>query len=257
MINRGQLPAATESEFNHLMSRLRSIWLAEHNEDGTHIVSSANNSLVPIGSIVAWPIATAPANWVLCNNQQLSRVKYKSLFDIIGTTYGVGDGSTTFNVPDLRQKFILGLAAAGTGSTLAGTGGAIDHTHSHAHTHSAGSYAAASHLHTVDPPSTASSSTSIAHTHTFSGTTDGPNSGANIGGITTVVPDTNHTHDFSGTTSSSGGSHSHNVDIAQFNSGSTAPSVTGTSGAASVSTTGGGNPPFVAMPYIIHTGVTT
>lgn len=85
---------------------------------------------VPTGSQVAWPTATAPTGWLLCDGSLVSRTTYAKLFDVIGITFGSGDGSTTFALPDCRGRFILGKAASGTGSTLAGTGGALDHTHS-------------------------------------------------------------------------------------------------------------------------------
>ena len=79
----------------------------------------------------------APTGWLICDGTAVSRATYAALFAIVATAFGVGDGSTTFNLPDLRQRFPLGKAAAGTGSTLGGTGGDIDHTHtgpSHTHT---------------------------------------------------------------------------------------------------------------------------
>lgn len=82
-----------------------------------------------IGEIKIWTSNTPPSGFLLCNGSAISRTTYVKLFDIIGTTFGVGDGSTTFNLPDFRQRFPLGKAASGTGSALGGTGGAIDHTH--------------------------------------------------------------------------------------------------------------------------------
>lgn len=73
--------------------------------------------------------ATAPAGWVLCDGGPYSRATYAALFSVLGTAYGAGDGVTTFNVPDLRQRFPLGKAASGTGNALGASGGAIDHTH--------------------------------------------------------------------------------------------------------------------------------
>lgn len=84
---------------------------------------------LPIGVTLPYGGATAPTGYLLCDGSAVSRTTYAGLFAILSTTYGVGDGSTTFNVPDLRQRFPMGKAAAGTGSTLGGTGGAIDHTH--------------------------------------------------------------------------------------------------------------------------------
>jgi microcystin-dependent protein len=61
------------------------------------------------GAIVAWPTATAPTGWLECDGSAVSRTTYADLFDIIGETYGDGDGSTTFNLPDLRGEFIRGF----------------------------------------------------------------------------------------------------------------------------------------------------
>jgi microcystin-dependent protein len=73
--------------------------------------------------------SSVPTGWLLCQGQAVSRTTFADLFAAIDTAYGVGDGSTTFNVPDMRQKFPLGKAASGTGSGLGDTGGAIDHVH--------------------------------------------------------------------------------------------------------------------------------
>tara|TARA_Y100001963_G_scaffold160000_1_gene266918 strand:- start:440 stop:1345 length:906 start_codon:yes stop_codon:yes gene_type:complete len=64
---------------------------------------------VPSGSIVAYPVATPPSGWLICNGQAVSRSTYATLFAVIGTTYGAGDGSSTFAVPDCRGEFIRGL----------------------------------------------------------------------------------------------------------------------------------------------------
>lgn len=92
---------------------------------------SASIPAAPTGTVLFFGGAAAPAGWVLCNGQAISRAGNAALFALIGTTYGVGDGSTTFNVPDCRQRLPLGVAASGTGSALAQTGGAIDHTHNY------------------------------------------------------------------------------------------------------------------------------
>lgn len=83
----------------------------------------------PLGVVEMFAGATPPAGWLLADGSEVSREAFRDLFVVIGTTYGVGDGSTTFNVPDLRQRFPLGKADSGTGSTLGETGGNIDHFH--------------------------------------------------------------------------------------------------------------------------------
>lgn len=91
---------------------------------------------VQTGTIAMFGSVTPPANWLLCNGALVSRATYAALFAIVGTSFGAGDGSTTFQLPDFRGRFALGVATAGTGSTLGGTGGAIDHTHTGpSHTH--------------------------------------------------------------------------------------------------------------------------
>ncbi|TXH53952.1 MAG: phage tail protein [Desulfurellales bacterium] len=64
---------------------------------------------LPPGTINAYAGASAPTGWLLCYGQAVSRTTYSVLFGIIGTTYGAGDGSTTFNVPDLRGRVIAGV----------------------------------------------------------------------------------------------------------------------------------------------------
>lgn len=63
---------------------------------------------VPPGAVMAFARSTPPYGWLECNGQAVSRTTYADLFAAIGTTFGAGDGSTTFNVPDLRGEFIRG-----------------------------------------------------------------------------------------------------------------------------------------------------
>ena len=65
----------------------------------------------PPGAVIAFAGQTAPSGWLLCQGQAVSRTVYADLFAAIGTTYGVGDNSTTFNLPDLRGEFIRGFDA--------------------------------------------------------------------------------------------------------------------------------------------------
>jgi microcystin-dependent protein len=82
---------------------------------------------VPTGVINMWGTATAPTGYLLCTGTAVSRTTYSALFAVIGTTFGVGDGSTTFNLPNYTNRMPYG-------TTLAATGGSADavvvsHTH--------------------------------------------------------------------------------------------------------------------------------
>lgn len=94
-----------------------------------------------VGQIVAHALATAPLRHLACNGAAVSRETYSGLFSKIGTDYGIGDGSTTFNVPDIKGKVIAGIDAGQTEFDTRGeTGGAKTHTLTvgqiPAHTHS-------------------------------------------------------------------------------------------------------------------------
>src|SRR5262249_21157687 len=70
-------------------------------------------SFVPPGAMVAYGGSSAPAGWQLCAGQAVSRTTFAALFSVIGTTFGVGDGSTTFNLPDLRGRVPAAADAMG------------------------------------------------------------------------------------------------------------------------------------------------
>lgn len=92
----------------------------------------------PVGMITPFAGSTAPTGWLLCYGQAVSRTTYAGLFTVLGTAYGTGDGSTTFNLPDLRGRFPLGKDNMGgtaanrvinaAGSSLSGSAGAETHT---------------------------------------------------------------------------------------------------------------------------------
>ena len=72
-------------------------------------VGLGNVTQVPAGIVSAFAGVTAPAGWLMCYGQAVSRTEYSALFTALSTTYGAGDGSTTFNIPDLRGRAIAGI----------------------------------------------------------------------------------------------------------------------------------------------------
>ena len=73
------------------------------------IILEPSGDTLPIGAITQFSGSIAPTNWLFCNGQAISRTEYSELFAIIGTHYGEGDGSTTFNLPDFIGRVPVGL----------------------------------------------------------------------------------------------------------------------------------------------------
>lgn len=72
---------------------------------------------IPIGVVQAFAGNDVPDGWLLCDGSAVSRTDYANLYSVIGDTYGAGDGSTTFNLPNLVDKFVEGSATSGTSKT--------------------------------------------------------------------------------------------------------------------------------------------
>ena len=77
-------------------------------------ISRMKTSVFPIGSYIQFAGSQAPDGFLVCNGGEISRTTYSKLFAVIGTTYGSGDGSTTFNLPNLTDRFLQGSATSGT-----------------------------------------------------------------------------------------------------------------------------------------------
>jgi microcystin-dependent protein len=89
----------------------------------------ATGDTLPIGAIVPYGSATAPTNWLVCDGSAVSRTTYSELFAVIGTTFGSGDGSTTFNLPNLKGRVPVGYNGSDNSFKPIGkTGGEKTHT---------------------------------------------------------------------------------------------------------------------------------
>ena len=77
---------------------------------GENGVDGTDGSIAPVGSIVIWGSEDIPENYLKCEGQTLSRGEYASLFNVIGTTFGEGDGTTTFALPDMRNYVVVGMS---------------------------------------------------------------------------------------------------------------------------------------------------
>lgn len=255
-------------------------------------ITTGVNAGIPVGVILGWAAASAPTGWLLCDGSNVSRTTYSALFSIIGTTFGAGDGSTTFGLPNLKGRIIIGVDASNVDiDTIGETQGSWDHTHDSgtlavaSHTHGPGTLQVASHSHDSGTLAVAShshgagtyvtDSKNLAHTHTFSdtGTTGAASDDDNIAegaGAFFSFATAGHAHSFSvsGTTGgmSANSSHSHDVSgassssapsVSSGNTGSTAPLVNAgvsaaTAPAVSSGVTGAANPPVIALNYIIR-----
>lgn len=165
---------------------------------------------LPTGVIMDFPGATAPDGWLLCHGQAISRTVYAALFAVTGTTYGAGDGSTTFNLPDLRGYVIagkddMGGTNAGRLSTMPATAlGATGGTQTHV-------------LAVSEMPShnhNGSTGNAGAHAHSYIDSTTVDGNGIDFGGsyitTTTVARTTSTVADHAHTIPAQGGGSAHN-----------------------------------------------
>ena len=122
-----------------------------------------SQGIVPTGTLLDFAGAAAPTGYVLCYGQAIDRTTYATLFAVVGTTYGIGDGSTTFNVPDFRGRVAAGkdnmggsaanrITNAVSGITATNLGAVGGDQNSQSHTHTA-TVTDAGHLHLPQSPS--------------------------------------------------------------------------------------------------------
>ena len=105
---------------NSVIDDLRNLWL---------LGAAATN--IPSGALLDFAGTSVPAGYLACDGANISRTAYTTLFTAIGTTWGVGDGSTTFGLPDIRRRVTVGSGGTGTatlGNAVGNIGGAETHT---------------------------------------------------------------------------------------------------------------------------------
>lgn len=163
--------------------------------------SNTNTGLMPSGSIIAWggKYSTIPSGYLFCDGSAYSRTTYSTLFAALGTIHGSGDGSTTFNIPNLRNKFIIGANTSETADTFPGiaagkTGGSADAivvSHNHGHTLSPSvSVSGGNHFHGISNDSHAHPITDKSHNH---GGVTGKQRDENTEKTPQVIVDDDHT----------------------------------------------------------------
>ena len=235
--------------------------------DGTIVVAdlaaAVQEFLIPTATIVSYAASSAPTGWLLCAGQAVNRITYATLFTTISTAYGIGDGSTTFNVPDLRGRVVAGLDNMGgtdagrldLANTLGTAGGAqyhtlttaqlAAHTHtgpSHTHTFTTGNQSA-DHSHSGTTGTVSSDHAHYAGQYSALSVSAGgyPNIAgyANDRGTTGITA--NHTH-----TITTGG-----VSVNHTHSGTTSADGTGNTGSAGGDTAHNNMQPTMLMNYII------
>ena len=98
-------------------------------DDNMNEIKNTININTPVGVITAYAGDTAPNGWLLCDGSAVSRTTYANLFSVLGTKCGAGDGSTTFNLPNIKGRSLVGVDPDDTDFNVVGaTGGEKTHT---------------------------------------------------------------------------------------------------------------------------------
>ena len=212
------------------------------------IVESVSEGAVPAGTMIDFAGASAPVGFLACNGSAVSRSTYSTLFNAISTRWGAGNGSSTFNLPDLRGRFSFGSDSSravgdrsgsetatlttaqmpshshGDGSLSTSSSGSHTHASAGSHSHGAGSYGTdteAAHSHTISLHGGSGGATNAAGTNGSSGRGSKTTSSAGAHSHTITGSSSNvgahshgsagsHSHGVSGSTGSTGSSQSHN-----------------------------------------------
>jgi microcystin-dependent protein len=205
------------------------------------LINGSNTSFLnPSGSVIAYAGSSAPSGWLMCDGSAVSRAVYAALFAVVGTTYGAGDGSTTFNLPNLVNRFSVG---AGGTYALASTGGNTSVTTSTAGSHNHTGLTGSTTLTTAQIPAHNHSVTDPGHVHAIRTGGDSGYGGGVNSGVDLLAP-----FSFRGENSASS---STGISIQNTGGGSGHNHSISTDGAHTH--TAATVPPYLALNYIIKT----
>lgn len=166
--------------------------LQEAQPPPTDDVRYAAEDFIPAGVTTTYAGTTAPSGWLECDGSAVSRTTYVRLFSAIGVTWGSGNGSTTFNLPDMTDAYATGRGTDGVGATVGNLGSNLDLTHDH-------------------DEGTLVTANEGSHIHSNSGTTGLTASTVEVqSGTGTIVATDTHTHNYSNTTGA-GSAHNHTI----------------------------------------------
>jgi microcystin-dependent protein len=200
--------------------------------DVAQLSAAILDKFIPIGASLEWEGASDPTggNFLIENGRAVSRTTYATLFAILGTKHGAGDGSTTFNLPDSRGRVVVGMGTHAEVDTIGENDGLavgsrrIKHSHGDgtlavvSHTHSDGTLAAAAHAHFYGFTLNTSSAQNPSDPAYWAVVADA------TGGVQEVVPGWDHYHQVA---SGLLATQSATADVTGA-TGATAPDVTGT-----------------------------
>ena len=230
---------------------------------------------VPTGTILPFGGSTAPTGYLACDGAAVSRTTYATLLGVIGTTYGAGDGSATFNVPNFEGRFGIGPSSTrplgstgGQENVTLTTGQMPSHTHGDgtlsttsrgSHSHGSGSYRTdtqGAHTHTAGTYATDEEGNHnhdyVTYAYSAGGTQIRADAGGQPRGYKQTGSGGSHSHDVTGTSAEAGG-HSHDVAGTTSSGGSHSHGVSGNTGAAGGGQAHNNIPPYLSVTHIIKT----
>ena len=223
---RSELDPTTRKELELYSSQLAGfLSSAGFGSDGQFNVNLQSAAVLnPVGALVAIAHDSVPDGWLLCDGRDVSRTTYAALWQKIGTIWGAGNGSSTFNLPNLRKRMLLGKlydSAVSTAFDVVGeTGGDFDHLHA--------TGAGGAHTHTLSGSTGAGTSHSHGITPTMGNDNAGGGGGSYVANVTTTDAESSHTHPVGSLAAANESTHTHG-------------------------NTGTGNPPYAVINWIIKT----